>query len=326
MDIIDRVTPALRLGERVVIRHRLPDTSATDVLGLVTELTADTVVVTDKNRQRVTIDRATVLAARRLALVSRGRNPQSTPPAELQRIAVRGWVADQEALGDWVLRSAGGFTARANSCLAAGDPGLAFEQAADAVVRYADRHHIAPLVQTIDDSPEQQAFRDHGWVDTHSATAIMAGRLIDVVGANPHQREQVSVSEQLSTPWLQSYLRTRPTDVDTAIVARMLTGVGPQAYATVSENGETVAIGKAHVEGSWTGFAALWTAPNVRGQGLMSMITEALGGWAAGRGARSAYVQVEQSNQVALEAYARRGFTGHHTYGYLRPLRPTQTS
>lgn len=319
MDMIDRITPPIRLGERVVIRHRLPDTSATDVLGLVTDLTPDTVVVTDKHRQQVTISRSTVLAARRLALVSRGRNPLSTTPPDLQRFAVHGWVAERESLGAWVLRSAGGFTARANSCLTAGDPGMPFDEATHAVVRHADRHAIAPMVQAVDGSPEQQAFRDRGWVDTHAPTAIMTARLIDAVGANPQHRPQVTVTEELTDLWLDSYLLTRPTEVDTAIVRRMLTGIGPQAYAIISENDQPVAIGKAHVVGDWTGFAALWTAPGARGQGNMSMITDALGAWAASRGARSAYVQVELSNEIALAVYAHRSFTEHHTYGYLRP-------
>ena len=45
----------------------------------------------------------------------------------------------------------------------------------------------------------------------------------------------------------------------------------------------------------------------------------ALGHWAARRGARYGYVQVDRGNQAALAAYARLGFARHHGYLYLAP-------
>src|SRR5580692_2838476 len=45
--------------------------------------------------------------------------------AELEAVAARGWRAREEApLGEWLLRSAEGFTGRADSALAVGDPGI----------------------------------------------------------------------------------------------------------------------------------------------------------------------------------------------------------
>ena len=44
--------------------------------------------------------------------------------AGLELLAARGWRGTEEArLGDWLLRAGGGFTGRANSALALGDPG-----------------------------------------------------------------------------------------------------------------------------------------------------------------------------------------------------------
>src|SRR6266705_4661080 len=44
---------------------------------------------------------------------------------ELEAVAARGWRAPEEApLGGWLLRAAEGFTGRANSALAVGDPGM----------------------------------------------------------------------------------------------------------------------------------------------------------------------------------------------------------
>ena len=50
---------------------------------------------------------------------------------DLEQRAALGWRAPQEdRLGDWVLRAAGGFTGRANSALAAGDPGRPLDRVA----------------------------------------------------------------------------------------------------------------------------------------------------------------------------------------------------
>ncbi len=53
---------------------------------------------------------------------------------DLERRAALGWRApEEERLGDWLLRAAGGFTGRANSALAVGDPGQPLDRAAGAV-------------------------------------------------------------------------------------------------------------------------------------------------------------------------------------------------
>ena len=60
---------------------------------------------------------------------------------ELEIIAAKGWRApEEERLGGWLLRAAQRFTGRANSALAAGDPGIPLAEAVLAVRRwYAER-------------------------------------------------------------------------------------------------------------------------------------------------------------------------------------------
>ncbi len=48
------------------------------------------------------------------------------------------------------------------------------------------------------------------------------------------------------------------------------------------------------------------------------MVKELLG-WAAERGATTAYLQAEGANEAALALYRRLGFVTHHTYRYLTP-------
>src|SRR6266851_819271 len=68
---------------------------------------------------------------------------------ELEAIAAKGWRAPEEApLGGWMLRAARGFTGRANSALAAGDPGIPLAAAMTSVRRwYAARDLPAGQVE-----------------------------------------------------------------------------------------------------------------------------------------------------------------------------------
>src|SRR5438270_176346 len=49
-------------------------------------------------------------------------------------------------LGEWLLRAAGGFTGRANSALAAGDPGMPLPQAVDQVCRWYAARGLPPAL------------------------------------------------------------------------------------------------------------------------------------------------------------------------------------
>ena len=56
---------------------------------------------------------------------------------ELERAAAPGWRGvEEEPLGGWLLRAAEGFTGRANSALAAGDPGMPVAEAAKRVTAW----------------------------------------------------------------------------------------------------------------------------------------------------------------------------------------------
>lgn len=113
-----------RPGERWVIRRRLPDGSATDVIGWINQL-SDLAVESQPSATApaLWIGTDSVIAARRVPAAAGGPDPMRTSAEDLEQIALPGWLAEHESLGEWTLRSAGGFTGRANSGLAVGDPG-----------------------------------------------------------------------------------------------------------------------------------------------------------------------------------------------------------
>jgi N-acetylglutamate synthase len=317
--VSDPLAPT-RVGERWVVRVRLPDGSATDKIGWVDAIAADAVVLTGLDQRPAVVPRSAVLAARRAPAAAGGPDPRRLSVAEVERHALPGWLAESEPLGEWTLRAGGGFTGRANSCHAVGDPGRSVAAAAERIGAYAARHGIAPMAMVVAGSAEEQALRDLGWVDAYVPTQVLTARLADVLSDRPSPRD-VGISEQLSDAWLAAYARSRPLPADPAVARRILEGgLPPRAFAAaVAIDGTVVAIGRGHVHDDWLGVAAVWVAPDQRRRGLAGALVTALGHWAARRGARYAYVQVDLENRVALTAYAHLGFRAHHDYLYLAP-------
>ena len=310
------------LGRRWVIRYRLPDGSATDVIGWVDGLTADEVCLSEAGAGEVggvrRIARSAIIAARTAPPAAGGPDPLRTPADELERHTLRGWLAAWEPLGEWTLRSAGGFSGRANSCHAVGDPGRPVTAAAARIIAYAAEHEISPRAAAVHGSAPDRALRELGWTETYEPTDVLVARLTALLApaARPAAAE---VSARLKPEWWDAYQQSRPNQADPVVIRRILDGQPPRAFASVEWGGRAVAIARGHLSDDWLGLAAVWTHPEHRRRGLATEMTRALGHWAARRGARNVYLQVASANADALAAYGRLGFVRHHSYRYLRP-------
>jgi ribosomal protein S18 acetylase RimI-like enzyme len=309
-----------RAGERWVLRTRLADGSATDIVGWIDEVGPDTVRVWLNHVTVTSVDRTAVIVARRAPAARGGGDPLRIGAEELERHALPGWLAESEPLGDWTLRAAGGFTGRANSCLAVGDPGRPAADAATAIQAWSARHGIEPRAQVIVDSEPDLALSALGWRETYLATDVMVARLGAFLGADLPARH-VRVTEVFELDWLAAYQHSRPNDADPRILEMILAGNPPRAFASIGEP-EYHGIARGHVSGPWLGLASIWVTPQQRGRGLATAMMRSLGHWAARRGARYVYLQVAAANSAAVAAYERLGFRYHHTYRYLCPRDP----
>jgi ribosomal protein S18 acetylase RimI-like enzyme len=319
------------LGERWVVRYRLPDGSATDVIGWIDVLDPTSVRLVTVDATQV-IERSMIIAARRGPAAAGGLDPRRISAHELQRHALPGWLAWHSSLGEWTLRAGGGFTRRANSCHAVGDPGVPIEQAVEKIISFAFSNDIAPMAQVIDGSAEERALRRLGWTSSDQPTAVLVSRLADLL-ADRSVAHAVTISDALERDWELTYQQSRPNSADAAIVRMILEGNRPRAFAAVADQGrddrsELVAIARGHQHEDWLGLAAIWTRNDRRRRGVATAMTVALGHWAARQGARYAYMQVATGNAPAIAAYTKLGFVDHHAYRYLVPAfegtRPTR--
>jgi N-acetylglutamate synthase len=98
--------------------------------------------------------------------------------------------------------------------------------------------------------------------------------------------------------------------------------VVPSPVSDRMSPGTAAAKGRVSCHGDWAGITDVWVSPEHRRQGLGSVVMATLLGWAAERGATTAYLQVRGDNPAALALYASLGFRTHHTYRYLAPPDP----
>ena len=167
------------IGRRVVVRHRVGD-KQTDAVGELSVDGADLVVQTRRGPVRVA--RSAVTAVRAIPPAP-ARRASLTAIARLEELCADAWPAFvDERLGAWRLRAAGGYTARANSALAIGDPGLPTAAALAAVRTFAERHDITPRVQAPVGSPWDKAVAAQGWVlDVgHAAGSVVSVQVADL--------------------------------------------------------------------------------------------------------------------------------------------------
>ncbi|WP_433892261.1 GNAT family N-acetyltransferase [Streptomyces sp. CA-111067] len=338
-----RITPA-DVGKRVSVRRLLTVVDGrptfTDTVGLLESWDAGVVSVTRRTGETVHIAESSLVAgkvvppapARRaprvpvfsgtpgeppsvtsgeLPSVTSGEMPSVTPD-ELEAVASRAWPATETApLGEWTLRAAGGFTRRANSVLAAGDPGVPLPEALATVTAWYRQRGTTPYLQLPGSSPYAAELDRLGWAaetPTLLRTAPLAPltRLPDAAG--------IVLSRTPSAGWVAAYHRTG----DLADQALKVVSGGPSVWFATAPG----AIGRAVVDGPWVLFGAVEVAPAHRRRGLATAVMGALARRAAEEGATAAYLQVEADNEAARALYDGMGFTDHHTYYYRRPPVP----
>ena len=241
---------------------------------------------------------------------------------ELEAVAALGWRAPEEArLGGWLLRAAAGFTGRANSALAAGDPGLPLAGAVSAVGQWYQARGLPAMIAVPypagdpDRSAVDRFLAGQGWRVRSGAAVMMTGRTADVASRTAAPAGvRVEVDPEPGEHWLAGY-HYQGQDLPPA--ARQLLMSAPwQAFASVREAGRAIAIGRVAAADGWAGLTAIEVDPGHRRRGLATAVTAALAAAAAEHGAGGLYLQVETENAAARALYARAGFTDHHAYHY----------
>ena len=237
---------------------------------------------------------------------------------DLERVAARGWQAlEEDRLGDWLLRAAGGFTGRANSALVVGDPGVPLPDAVAAVTRWYAERGLEPcaVLPGVQSRAADAAFAAAGWQHGGNVLVLTA----PLRPADP-PAAPVELATAPDDAWLAGY---RYHGAALPPVARqVLTNAPDVAFAAVRLDpapAPLAAVARGVLTDGWLGVTAVTVAEQHRRRGLATAVMTALQRWALDRGAHSVYLQVTEENEPARALYRRAGFIEHHRYHYRRP-------
>jgi ribosomal protein S18 acetylase RimI-like enzyme len=235
-----------------------------------------------------------------------------------ERMSALHWQGlEQERLGDWLLRAAGGFTGRANSALPLGDPGMPAERAVAEVDAWYSRRGLTPMIVIARGMRTGATALDGlldgcGWSAPRIPVVVMTARSDVVAG---YQRDVgMTLAAEPDDEWLALYRFMGEPLPPNAVPVLLSAPV--QMFASVRRDGRTVATGRLSLAGGWGGITAIDVDPAWRRAGLGTAVTAGLAAQAAARGAERIFLQVEEENAAARALYARCGFTDHHRYHY----------
>ncbi|MEU3723793.1 GNAT family N-acetyltransferase [Streptomyces sp. NPDC031705] len=314
-----RITPA-DVGKRVSVRRVEEGGSAApsfaDTVGVLTSWTGGVLTITRKDGVSVHIAESSLVAGKTVPPAPARRRGPAASFEELARITARAWQPlESEPLGEWTLRAAAGFTRRANSALALGDPGIPVGEALERVTSWYAERGLPAYVQAATGAAGTQELlcaelERRGWVNEVSAQ-VRIGALAPVGDLDADGVDAVRLTREPDEEWLARYGRVRDPEP-----ARRVLVEGPSVWFASLGGGR--AIGRLVVDGRWAGFAAVTVAPEHRRRGLARAVMTALARRALEEGASAAWLQVEADNPAARALYDGMGFTTHHAYHHFR--------
>ncbi len=287
------------VGTRVSLRYRRPVGSVpplTDVIGHLLE-TGPLVRVQTKTGVVVEIAPGDVIAVRALTAAP----VRTSQIRATEHAAALAWPGtEQQWMGGWLLRGAGGHTHRANSAVPLGveaDAG-----AVRGIVEWYAQRGQTPWLAVPD-----RLLRLPKGVAVHLETVVMVR---DLPAGEPDAA--VTLAPHPDTQWLRLYERQVPVDVLTAVVD------GVVVFATRDD----AAVGRAAVtpapDGTrWAGLSAVRVANGQRRSGHARALCSALLAWATEQGATRCYAQVLADNAAALALYEQLGFVPQHRGRYI---------
>ena len=226
-------------------------------------------------------------------------------------------------VGGWQVGLSGGFTRRANSVVALGEPDDVLASIAEVERIYAEQGLPAIFRVCAQASPEDldDLLRERGYRDVAHTLVMVRDRLDEPVPDLPGDADDVAqvsyaAAHEPDDAWLAAWLAVRSDHpVDRALAAGVLGGVRA-IYVTAREAGTTVGGVRAALVHEWVGLSCLTVHLDARRRGIARGLTVEALRLAASGGARHAYVQVEESNEPAMALYWQLGFTPAERYHY----------
>jgi N-acetylglutamate synthase len=210
----------------------------------------------------------------------------------------------------WVVRFANGYSGRANSASAVVAGARMPGDLLDTIEGLYRKAGLNPSVRVtpLADSSAEPLLVNRGYrIKDESRMMILSLDRYREVWADP----RVRLERGPTRAWLDGVCShqepsKRSPDHLFAIVGQLRV---PAAFATLDVDGKAIGFAMCAIDRGWAEIGSVMLDPTYRGQGLGRIPVDALLAWAAREGAAHAFLQVDQTNRVAVRLYSRQGFT-----------------
>jgi N-acetylglutamate synthase len=221
----------------------------------------------------------------------------------------------------WVVRIANGYTSRANSASAVVSGAGMSPDLLDAIERiYAGAGlPSAVRVTPVCDPAVEDLLLSRGYhVKDRSRIMLLDLAKHRVCAPDP----RIQIERKPSRRWIDGVCahqapEKRNADHLRQIVSRIRV---PAGFATLSVDDADVGFAMCAVDLGYAEIGSVIVAAEQRGRGLGRATTDALLAFGMSEGAHHAFLQVDETNTVAINLYSRQGFID--VGGYLNMIRP----
>lgn len=235
-------------------------------------------------------------------------------------LAHRTWPCrEEESYGDWVLRAADGYSRRANSALAIGDPPEGIQAALDHVQTWFRSRELEPCLKITPLATPSlaEALDARGW--TVKTPSVVLRRTSEHA-VEPTRTVDVSWTSAVADEWFEPLVTWDEELPEQGAHHRALLERMPHPrFAVLRDDGHVAGAVVASVDGDQAHIYDLVVDPLLRGKGTGSAFFGQILSDLFLDGIAAVTLQVLETNEVARRLYQRTGFVEVHRYHYRVP-------
>lgn len=230
---------------------------------------------------------------------------------------------DYQFYDGWLLRTAKGYSKRANSASPL-VPGVTLDDdLVDCMVKQFLAQNVRPTFRlTSLEAPKVDSILDRRGFIAIEPSHVLTKLIPEDCTGDP----AVILEPQVSARWVRETARSYGGEkADDSILIEIVSRIRQNAvFATLDLDDRHVAWGLGVVERGYVGLYDIVVDPELRGIGLGRRVITSLMAWGRNEGAHTAYLQVREDNEVARALYESLGFES--AYRYVHRVMPAPAS
>jgi len=236
----------------------------------------------------------------------------------IEELSYNAWPAEQTVFFDgWILRFASGYTKRANSIVTIYPSMRPLEEKINNCEKmYKERNLPTVFKMTTFCMPtELDSILEGRGYQKQSPSSVQLAELKKI---EKYSDKNIKTFDHLCNDWLIPFQQMSAVPIAmSSHMSNILRNILPtHKYFCIFEDGVIKACGLGVVQSGFIGLFDIVTHPSYRHQGYGRQIVGQILAWGKEQGAKNAYLQVIQSNTIAIELYQSFGFKEFYQYWY----------